>query len=133
MLLLEVDPHVGQPLLGTLIGYRKLTVGNRDLRLIWRVATADRGTTSSTSPRSGRSASSLHGVITELGRRTTNVRARPPLEPTRVEPWLAHRLVHTTGIDPQVLALITSEEAVDAWIPHRYRGRTSRIASVRDG
>lgn len=37
MLLLERDPHAGEPLLGGLIGYRKITVGARDWRVVWRV------------------------------------------------------------------------------------------------
>ncbi len=150
MLLLETDPHAGQPLLGTLIGYRKLTVGNRDWRLIWRVTTDERGTTivdiaevwavgarshaAVYAEMTARVATlpdnptrrSLHSVITELGRRARHVRARPPVEPPpRVEPWLAHRLIHTAGIDPQVVALMTSEEAVDAWTAYMLRDRPS--------
>ncbi|WPF66336.1 MULTISPECIES: type II toxin-antitoxin system RelE/ParE family toxin [unclassified Corynebacterium] len=36
MLLLERSPGAGEPLLGALIGFRKLIVGNRDYRIIWR-------------------------------------------------------------------------------------------------
>ncbi len=38
MLLLETDPLAGEPLLGSLIGYRKLVVDNRDWRLIWKAS-----------------------------------------------------------------------------------------------
>ena len=44
MLLLERDPLAGEPLLGTLVGYRKLVVGNRDWRIVWRASTDQRGT-----------------------------------------------------------------------------------------
>ena len=36
MLLLERSPHAGQPLLGELVPFRKLVVGNRHWRIIWR-------------------------------------------------------------------------------------------------
>ena len=44
MLLLESDALAGEPLLGSLVGYRKLVVGNRDWRVIWRATTDERGT-----------------------------------------------------------------------------------------
>lgn len=34
MIQLETDPEAGQPLVGALIGWRKLTVGNRDWRIV---------------------------------------------------------------------------------------------------
>lgn len=37
MIQLERDPNAGDPLLGGLIGYRKITVGDRDWRVVWRV------------------------------------------------------------------------------------------------
>ncbi|MCW2132330.1 type II toxin-antitoxin system RelE family toxin [Arthrobacter sp. VKM Ac-2550] len=37
MLLLERPAHAGEPLLGSLIGFRKLAVGDRDWRIVWRV------------------------------------------------------------------------------------------------
>ncbi len=36
MLLLQYSPEAGEPLLGKLIGFRKLTVGNRTYRSAWR-------------------------------------------------------------------------------------------------
>lgn len=36
MLLLERSPASGEPLLGELIGFRKLVVGDRDYRIVWR-------------------------------------------------------------------------------------------------
>jgi mRNA interferase RelE/StbE len=38
-LLLERNPHAGEPLLGGLVGFRKLTVGDRTWRIVWRVGT----------------------------------------------------------------------------------------------
>ena len=37
MIQLERDPNEGEPLLGGLIGFRKITVGDRDWRVVWRV------------------------------------------------------------------------------------------------
>ncbi|GAB3080223.1 type II toxin-antitoxin system RelE family toxin [Corynebacterium aquatimens] len=42
MLLLERAPHAGEPLLGDLIGFRKLVVGNRNYRIVWREETDSR-------------------------------------------------------------------------------------------
>lgn len=37
MLLLEQSPEAGEPLLGALVGFRKLVVGDRDWRIVWRI------------------------------------------------------------------------------------------------
>ena len=37
MLLLEQSPTAGEPLLGALVGFRKLVVGDRDWRIVWRI------------------------------------------------------------------------------------------------
>ena len=44
-LMLERDPEAGEPLKGGLIGYRKLVVGDRNWRVIWRVTHDDTGAT----------------------------------------------------------------------------------------
>jgi len=41
--MLERDPEAGEPLKGGLIGYRKLVVGDRDWRIIWRVTHDENG------------------------------------------------------------------------------------------
>jgi mRNA interferase RelE/StbE len=43
-LMLERDPEAGEELRGALIGYRKLTVGDRDWRVVWRVTHDAEGT-----------------------------------------------------------------------------------------
>ena len=43
MIQLERDPYAGAPLLGGLIGYRKITVGDRDWRVVWQVVQDDAG------------------------------------------------------------------------------------------
>ena len=45
MLLLERHPDAGEPLLGGLVGWRKLIIGNRDWRLVWRITHDDLGAT----------------------------------------------------------------------------------------
>jgi len=44
MLLLERSTNAGEPLLGALIGFRKLVVGDRDWRIVWRVTADTNGT-----------------------------------------------------------------------------------------
>ncbi len=44
MLLLERSPNAGEPLLGALIGFRKLVVGDRHWRIVWRVTDDTDGT-----------------------------------------------------------------------------------------
>lgn len=43
MIQLERDPNAGDPLLGGLIGYRKITVGDRDWRIVWRIVEDEAG------------------------------------------------------------------------------------------
>ena len=44
ILLIERNPLAGHPLLGEFIGWRKLTVGDRHWRIIWRTHTDEAGT-----------------------------------------------------------------------------------------
>lgn len=44
MLLIERGPFCGRPLRGSLHGWRKLVVGNRNWRVIWRVVADDTST-----------------------------------------------------------------------------------------
>lgn len=140
MLLLETDPFAGEPLLGTLIGYRKLIVGNRDWRVIWRATEDARGDRIveiaevwAVGARSdgavyaemeGRVASlgaspvrtSLEAVVRELGRSAKDVQVIPvAVARSTPEAWLIDRLVHTAGLDRSEVLGMTSEQAVDAW------------------
>ncbi|GAA1416018.1 hypothetical protein AUR04nite_29770 [Glutamicibacter uratoxydans] len=38
MLILERSPEAGEPLLGALVGFRKIVVGDRSWRIVWRVS-----------------------------------------------------------------------------------------------
>ncbi len=139
MLLLERDPRAGEPLLGGLMGFRKLTVGDRHWRIVWRVTTDDSGAevveiaeiwaagarsdgevyaemtdrveTLPDSP----SITQLADVIESLGRSAQQIRAarRPAGEP--VPDWLADRLIHTAGMERADVDALTPEEAMEAW------------------
>lgn len=140
MLLLESNPLAGEPLVGSLIGYRKLVVGNRDWRLIWRATTDDRGAVTveiaevwAVGARSDgevygemdrRVAAlgntpvrrSLQAAVGQLGARAKGVGPTPATIPASPpEGWLVERLVHTAGLDRDAVLAMTSEQAVDAW------------------
>ena len=148
MLLLERDPDAGEPLLGALIGYRKLVVGNRDWRLVWRTTTDARGSLVveiaevwAVGARSDAEVydemtrrvatladapvrRSLSDIIEQLGRRATGLEAKAVATPRSApEQWLVDRLVHTAGMDSAEVLSMTSEEAVDAWTAHITRPR----------
>lgn len=148
MLLLQTDPQAGEPLLGSLIGYRKLVVGNRDWRIVRRVSTDQRGALTvevaevwAVGARSDsdvytemtqRVASlgdtavrrSLSAILDELGKRAKGLQATPVAQPpSGPEPWLVDRLVHTAGLDREAVLAMTSEQAVDAWTEHITRQR----------
>lgn len=148
MLLLETDPQAGEPLLGSLTGYRKLVVGNRDWRIVWRVLSDERGaltievaevwavgarsdgevyaemTERVSSLGDSPVRRSLSAILDELGRRAKGLQATPvTLAPSRPEPWLVERLVHTASLDRDRVLTMTSEQAVDAWTAHITRQR----------
>ena len=148
MLLLETSPQAGEPLLGNLIGYRKLVVSDRDWRIVWRPMTNDRGgvvieisevwcvgarsdsdvyremNDRLAAAPSTPAMQSLASVIEALGRRAGGVVAQQPYEaPSRPEQWLVDRLVHTAGLARETVEAMTSEQAVDAWTEYRMRQR----------
>ena len=41
---IERNPDAGEPLGGALVGYRKLTISNRDWRVVWRTTSEESGT-----------------------------------------------------------------------------------------
>ncbi|NQU37046.1 MAG: hypothetical protein HQ526_05540 [Actinobacteria bacterium] len=139
LLILERNPQAGQPLLGGLIGWRKLVVSARDWRIIWRATTNQRGHVVievaevwAVGARSdndvydeikSRLASkqptpalvALAAAIERLGAEA-KVEAAPPAPPTHgPESWLIERLVYTAGLPRDAVEAMTSEQAVDAW------------------
>lgn len=148
LVMLERSPMAGEPLLGSLIGYRKLVVGDRDWRIVWRPTVDERGAVVievaevwavgarsdgevysemaervAAMPESA-SRRSLAAVIAELGKYAKGVAAHPPYQPpSRPEQWLVDRLVHTAGLHRTTVEAMTTEEAVDAWTDYMLRSR----------
>jgi len=141
MLLLERDPNAGEPLLGSLIGWRKLVVGNNHWRIVWKVTSDGDGAVTITisevwavgarsdaevyAEMSSRVAEAArhHGttalteVLALLGRQVARDDLRARAEPTAdpVPSWLVERLVHTAGLDPVVVAEMSGENAMARW------------------
>ena len=140
MLLLERDPEAGEGLKGALIGWRKITVGDRDWRIVWRVThdevgavvvdiaevwavgaredstvyaeMADRVTQLGNDPK----VLALSAVIHRLGKVVAGLSAQAePAAPEPAPAWLVRRLVKTVGIDPVTAAALSAEEALDTW------------------
>ena len=139
MLLLERDPEAGVPLHGSLAGFRKLVVGNRDWRIVWRVLRDEHGGVVvevaevwavgarsdaevyremeervARLPRSVQ-AVALADVVARLGRVAAGLRpAEEHQEPT-VPDWLIDNLVRIAGMDEASVVELSLVEAVDAW------------------
>jgi mRNA interferase RelE/StbE len=140
MLRLERNPQAGAELHGTLIGWRKLTVSNRDWRIVWRVTSDESGdvivdvaevravggradsevyeemrSRVATLPPAPRTVA-LGEAIERLGKVVTGLSASP--EPPMTAPlpdWLVKRLTHQVGLAPDTVARMNLQEAVDAW------------------
>ncbi len=137
-LLLERNPEAGEALLGDLIGFRKLVVGDRDWRIVWRATTSAEGDTVldiaevwAAGARaddevydeiSSRLANvedpglrhALHEVVGMLAP-TTGIEAavEPITDP--VPEWLRDRLIHSAGLGARDVAMLTGEQAMRRW------------------
>lgn len=141
MIQLESDPEAGQPLLSALIGWRKLSVGNRDWRIVWRVTHDDAGEaivdvaevwaagarsdsevyTEMTQrvrrlPDSPRT-TALTQLVNRLGKVSTGLTTAPEPDPITGQPppWLRTRLIDQVGLPAATVDTLTLEQAVDAW------------------
>lgn len=142
-LLLERDPEAGEQLRGGLIGYRKLVVGDRDWRIVWRVTHDDDGRpvvdvaevwalgarsdsevyTEMRDRISTLSGSPLTLPLAEVIQRLGKVAAE--LTPHNAEPqkgtgtvlpdWLAQSLVKVVGMPPAEVHQLPEAEAQDIW------------------
>ncbi len=139
MLLLERDPEAGEPLHGSLINYRRLVLGDRDRRLIWRVTHDDSGVvivdvaevwavgarsddevydemrTRVKAMADSPATLALAEVVERLGRVAFSIEATPETTKEPVPDWLAKRLRHQVGLTPAQIRSLTPEEALDAW------------------
>jgi mRNA interferase RelE/StbE len=144
MIQLESDPEAGLPLVGDLIGWRKLTVGNRDWRIVWRVThdesgelvvdvaevwaagarsdgevyaeMTDRVRTLPGSPRT----TALADLVSRFGKLSAGLYpAREPEgvsdAPPTLPQWLRDRLIEQVGLRVDSVDALTLEEAVDTW------------------
>lgn len=137
-LVLERDPGAGTPLLGSLIGYRRLIVGNRDWRIVWRVVTDDAGDVTvdvaevwAAGARSDEEvyhemtdrlrhlpsspATSAFSEVVGLFATASGVAAQPETGADPLPRWLRDRLVHTAGRPPAEVDRLSGAEAADLW------------------
>ena len=141
MLLIERNPNAGVPLLGSLIGWRKLTVGDRNWRIVWRVTTDASGSTTITIGEiwavgarsddevyeemrtriellgSSPTTQTLASVMELLGRPVDRPELRPAVEPINdpVPTWLRERLVRTAKLSESEVDAMIGSEAMTRW------------------
>jgi len=132
--LLERDPYAGEPLLGRLVGFRKLKVGDRHWRIVWRVTknTAGATTVEISSVIWAIGARKDSAVYDELWERlnslpdtpvTRELRdllerfglETPPPAPEPAPPWLIDRLTHKAGLSEEEARALPLEEAITRW------------------
>lgn len=141
ILLLERDPEAGEPLVGGLIGFRKLVVGDRTWRVVWRVTHDTTGTcivdVAEVWAAGARSESAVYSemaariaklgdspkahaltqVLEQFAKVSQGLVALPEPEPEpepAVPAWLVERLTGKGVALGDVLAM-TLDEAVDRW------------------
>lgn len=143
MIQLERDPDAGDPLLGGLIGYRKITVGDRDWRIVWRVVQDEAGVyrvevaeiwavgyrkdsevyaeikqrvaDAGPSPKTR----ALTEVLELFTKQARDLSATP--EPPRPEPvpkWLTEALLYVVRLPASKVAGLSLEQAEKAWADH---------------
>jgi len=143
MILLERDPHAGDPLLGGLIGYRKIAVGDRDWRVVWRVVQDEAGdfqievaeiwavgyrkdsdvyaeikqrvADAGSSPKT----KALTDVLELFAKQTRDLTATPePEKPEPVPKWLTDALLYVVHLPVTQVEEMSLEEAETAWTDH---------------
>ncbi|MCU6479893.1 type II toxin-antitoxin system RelE family toxin [Arthrobacter sp. A2-55] len=143
MLLLERSPNAGEPLLGALIGFRKLVVGDRHWRIVWRVTEDTDGTLildiSEVWAVGVRSDSEVYeelmarvarigddpqlqplkDVITQMGRLYESVEAaaEPPKHPAMPD-WLQAALSDQLNLGPEQIAQMTEQQGQELLMKH---------------
>ena len=148
-LLLERDPEAGEALRGPLIGYRKIVVGDRDWRVVWRVTHDDSGRpvvdVAEVWAVGARSDSEVYAemetrvaslpvspatvplaeAIARLGKISQGLAgasAEPePPDDQAVPGWLVHVLTNVVGMPRAEVQRLTADQAKDVW--HAYTGK----------
>lgn len=141
MLLIERNPNAGEPLLGSLAGWRKLVVGDRHWRIVWRVTKNTSGLTTITigevwavgarsdgevyaemrtrveSLGSSPATQALASVVELIGRHIDRETFQPSVEPIDdpVPAWLRERLERTVSLPESEVDLMTGLQAMTRW------------------
>jgi mRNA interferase RelE/StbE len=149
MLLIERDPFAGETLRGKLTGWRKLVVGDRDWRVVWRVVAEDTDTiTVDVGEVWAAGARSDHEVYDEMTARVARMKKSPATvalaevierlgkiaaglaasttsapAPEPVPDWLKERLRDQVGLDDADIDEFDLEQAVDTWTAWQTRPR----------
>lgn len=147
-LLLERDPEAGEELRGQLIGFRKITVGDHDWRVVWRVTHDDAGHTivdvaeiwavgarsdaevyQEMNQRVASLASRPHTValadaLANLGRAAQGLAATPEPSNSDIPDWLIHVLVTVVGMPREEVMKLLPEEAQALWTAYTTRPRS---------
>lgn len=143
MIQIERDPNAGAPLLGGLIGHRKIAVGDRDWRVVWRVVQDDAGdfrvevaevwavgyrkdnevyeeirqrvANAGSSPKT----KALTEVLELFAKQASDLTATPePEKPEPVPKWLTDALLYVVHLPASQVQEMTLEEAERAWTDH---------------
>lgn len=143
MIQLERDPNSGDPLLGGLIGYRKITVGDRDWRVVWRVEQDEVGNylidvaevwavgyrkdsevyteikqriaDAGSTPKT----KALSEVLELFAKQGRNLTATPePDKPEPVPKWLTEALLYVVRIPASRVEAMSLGQAEKAWTDH---------------
>lgn len=143
MIHLEQNPEAGDALLGGLLGWRKITVGDRIWRLIWRVTHDDGGAVIvdvaeiwafgarsdaevyaemnariATAPQTPHT-QALTDVLATLGRLTDNIEAIPEAAAPETPPkWLLEALFYVVRLPAARVESMTREDAEQAWLDY---------------
>lgn len=149
--LIERDPEAGAPLGGGLHGFRKLTLGDRDWRIIWRVTYEESGEVIvDIAEIWALGARKDAEVYAEMNRRVAALPRGPNTKAleevlyvletalskkrrTRVEPnpderpapkWLIDDLVSLAGYTTAEASTLSESQALSAWVAYRSRPTT---------
>lgn len=143
MIQLERDPHAGDPLLGGLIGYRKIAVGDRDWRVVWRVVQDEAGDFAVEVAEvwaigyrkdsevyaeikqriddvdSSSRTKALAEVLELFAKQARDLAATPePEEPEPVPKWLTDALLYVVRLPAAQVEEMSLDEAENAWADH---------------